>query len=95
MTFKKRIINGVDVSKCEHLTYKHCSPMCGATGVHCFERRNCPYKQVQRASKTENKYIKALKEIKEIAEYCCDPLDKDNCALFTICEIAKEVLGDE
>jgi len=39
------------------------------------------------------KAIKTLTEIKEIAENCCDPVDKENDGFWTILQKINEVLN--
>lgn len=50
MTDKERIIiDGVDVSECEQITYKKSlNPMCGNTWFCCYGRENCYFKQLAR-----------------------------------------------
>ena len=49
MENKEIIIDGVDVSGCEHITCKYSlNPMCGNTGICCRGRKNCYYKQLKR-----------------------------------------------
>ena len=50
MTDKERIIiDGVDVSECEQITYKNSlNPMCGNTWFCCYGRENCYFKQLAR-----------------------------------------------
>ena len=50
MTDKPIMINGVDVSECEHLgLYKECKLKCGSCcPVDCKDNPNCYYKQLMR-----------------------------------------------
>lgn len=64
MTDKERIIiDGVDVSECEQITYKKSlNPMCGNTWFCCYGRENCYFKQLAR--KTAE-----CKELQEKVDY--------------------------
>ena len=69
----KEIIDGVDVSGCEQITYKNSlNPMCGNTWFCCYGRENCYFKQLAR--KTAE-----CEELKErIKCNCFDPKSNNN-----------------
>ena len=70
MTDKEIIIDGVDVSECETLTYKDSvKPMCGNTGICCRGRKNCYYKQLKRKEQECEESKDEIKHYKQIAQY--------------------------
>lgn len=65
MTKNKPIyVDGIDVSECEHITYKDSlNPMCGNTGICCYGRKNCYFKQLTRKTQLEERLIKQIRTI--------------------------------
>lgn len=58
---KSIMIDNIDVSKCEQITYKYSlNPMCGDTGICCRGRKNCDFKQLARKEQELENICKAF-----------------------------------
>ena len=76
MTDKQIIIDTIDVSKCEYITYKDSfNPMCGNTGICCYGRKNCCFKQLAR--KTQE-----CEELREYHNKCCEEFENEKKELL-------------
>ena len=63
------IIDDIDVSKCEHITYKNSfNPMCGNTGICCYGRKNCYFKQLARKTQVIDEIEEVIKPYQEQIE---------------------------
>lgn len=85
MAGKQIIINGVDVSECEHLQYKGCNFAQCLVKMASFDLKckgyNCYFKQLKRKEQ----------KLKEITDYC------KGCNLkadFTACDILQIIEGE-
>lgn len=71
MTDKEVILNGIDVSECEHRYAKECMTVWASGGSHtlhkvlCHNSPNCYFKQSKRKEKECEKYEQALNEIEK------------------------------
>lgn len=99
MTDKQIIIDGIDVSRCSYFTFtdehycEECSSEFGC--AICDERTICYYKQLVRKEQECEKYKQTLTEIKDIAEYCYDPVDKENDGFWSILQKISECEAEE
>lgn len=64
---KQIIIDDIDVSECEHITYKDSfNPMCGNTGICCYGRKNCYFKQLAHKTQECEEYKKRAGCFKDV-----------------------------
>lgn len=98
---KAIIIHDIDISECGNYDMDN-NFTCDGSFCKCEELPNCQFKQLRRKEqliqRLETKliaYKEAIKEIKEIAEYCMDEVDQENSPLYSILEIIKEIKNEE
>lgn len=63
---KQIIRHGVNVSDCEYITHKNSlNPMCGNTGICCYGRKDCYFKQLARKTQECEELKNKLKDLQK------------------------------
>ena len=79
---KPIIIDGINVSGREHITYKNSlNPMCGNTGICCYGRKDCYFKQLARKTQECEELKEKIKYMEgyiKTVEKARDELEREN-----------------